>query len=50
MTPYNTGRVKIGLAFDPKALPRVDVCWQTILLTQPKPPLLRRLFFWSKRP
>lgn len=49
MTPYNTGRVKIGLAFDRQRMPRVDERWQTILLTSPKPPLLRRLFFWSKR-
>ncbi|WP_172424282.1 hypothetical protein [Vandammella animalimorsus] len=49
MTPLNTGRVKIGLAFERRAMPRVDERWQTILLTQPKPPLLRRLFFWSKK-
>lgn len=47
--PLNTGRVKIGLAFDRQRMPRVDERWQTILLTPPKPPIWKRLFFWSKK-
>lgn len=45
MTPYNTGKVKIGLAFEPtrhRTFTRSEILVQRALLAAPKPPGLAR--------